>query len=200
MILDFFLFWTNTQSSERSPFVRVHLIGDNICIKIVLLIYFRSPDATTSYWIGLYKPSTSWTWAWIDGTAPSYYNWSGGVEPVVLGKCVKMVEDGSWKEDECTVILRFICEKDTHLVTVADEIPTTEEITTTTQESTAIKQTTDGEYVCETSWTEYNDRCYYAVKSLPAGHGDANSYCSQFGAGLTGIDDSAENNFVQSLA
>jgi hypothetical protein len=66
------------------------------------------------FWIGFTDAAVEGSWAWMDGTAVSYTNWSSG-EPNDSGgedcACTNWSSTGNWNDLTCSASEPFICEE-----------------------------------------------------------------------------------------
>ena len=67
-------------------------------------------DRTTAYWIGLVKdfPSPGSTAHWLDGENATYRNWADG-EPNGNVTCVRLSNNGKWKDHDCSLAHAYAC-------------------------------------------------------------------------------------------
>lgn len=68
-------------------------------------------------WIGLYFLQSNRTWAWVDGSSGTYFDWANG-EPNNAKKnefCVYSWNQRSqqWNDHDCGTTVPFICEGST---------------------------------------------------------------------------------------
>ncbi|XP_070582574.1 macrophage mannose receptor 1-like [Erythrolamprus reginae] len=131
-------------------------------------------------WIGLRSKESDPGYKWISNWKVAYTNW-GAEEPRNNTACVYLDTDGYWKTGNCNEKYFSICERYNGIIP-------------TERPQTAVKCQTSKNR--QESWIPYKDHCYKfytSWKSWPR----AALTCTQIGADLTSIKDSAELNFLK---
>ncbi|XP_064595387.1 macrophage mannose receptor 1-like isoform X2 [Liolophura sinensis] len=135
-------------------------------------------------WIGLRQTPETGLYDWADSWPVTYTSWTSG-EPTRNGQtCVFIVNNGHWRDSNCSYKLPSICKFN----------PGTPPPYTTRPPG----------YCADPSWVMFGDYCYFVEKSniqsrVFLSWPEAQYLCSRKGMALATIRNKAENDFVQNL-
>ncbi|XP_058866956.1 macrophage mannose receptor 1-like isoform X1 [Acipenser ruthenus] len=114
---EYFLVHTVKNADEAREHCRslytdlVSITSQDVLLDIEQLM--NKDTSNTDYWIGLRRDGGSWSWG--NGETFNYSNW-GGFQLVRNGTCVTIKTSdwnfGTWQENNCNDINKFICYKD----------------------------------------------------------------------------------------
>ncbi|KFU84338.1 Macrophage mannose receptor 1, partial [Chaetura pelagica] len=130
-------------------------------------------------WIGFSSKMTHGHYKWSDRQRSRYHNWASG-EPNKDTACVYIDLDGFWRTASCNETFYFLCKQ-------SDEVIPSEppQLPGTCPEPKRGR-----------SWVPFHGHCYYVHTTSEESWPDASMECTQMGASMVSIEDSAELNFL----